>query len=227
MTAPVTSRVRQCQFATSSESAASVQTWCNHWHPCSTQVLCCETTCGTQGRGCNSRRPTPISAIPQTHRYPCDRVLPGSVIAAVRYADGAQFPVPERDGQPRRFGNKLGTGLAISAQCHYNVPSSGRHRNCLENKDFKYHCNVFPIPRIWQTSRTQNPVLARGCGFKSHLRFQDILATQSTLGGAVPTELRLGEALPRASARSSSGSNLPLRSSGPPLPSWTRKARRQ
>ena len=36
---------------------------------------------------------------------------------------------------------------------------------------FKYRCNVFPIPRVWQTYRTQNPVLVRGCGFKSHLRY--------------------------------------------------------
>jgi hypothetical protein len=31
--------------------------------------------------------------------------------------------------------------------------------------------NLFPTPRPWQTRRTQNPVLARGCGFKSHLRY--------------------------------------------------------
>ena len=39
-------------------------------------------------------------------------------------------------------------------------------------QDGKYHRNVFPIPRLWQKSRTQNPVLARGCGFKSHLRLR-------------------------------------------------------
>ena len=33
------------------------------------------------------------------------------------------------------------------------------------------HRNVFPIPRVWQTYRTQNPVLATACGFKSHLRY--------------------------------------------------------
>ena len=43
------------------------------------------------------------------------------------------------------------------------------YRNCLETTGFKCRSNVFPIPRKWQTSRTQNPVLARGCGFKSHL----------------------------------------------------------
>ena len=106
-----------------------------------------------------------------THRYPCDRVLPGSVIAAVRYADGAQLSVPERYGQRGRIGNKMGTGLAISAQCGYNVRASGQYRNCLAIKAFKYHRNVFPIPRVWQTYRTQNPVRARGCGFKSHLRY--------------------------------------------------------
>src|SRR5208337_2710777 len=41
----LTSGARPCQAATSSRSAASVQTWCNHWHLCSTQVSCDETTC--------------------------------------------------------------------------------------------------------------------------------------------------------------------------------------
>jgi hypothetical protein len=44
--ATLTEGDRRCQFATSSRSAASVQTWCNHWHPCSTQVSCGETICG-------------------------------------------------------------------------------------------------------------------------------------------------------------------------------------
>ncbi len=35
----------------------------------------------------------------------------------------------------------------------------GQYRNCLAIKVFKYHRNVFPIPRVWQTYRTQNPVL--------------------------------------------------------------------
>ena len=65
----------------------------------------------------------------------------------------------------------MGTGLATSAQCGYNVRALGKYRNCLAIKAFKYHRNVFPIPRVWQTYRTQNPVLARGCGFKSHLRY--------------------------------------------------------
>jgi hypothetical protein len=37
-------------------------------------------------------RPTPITPIHQAHRYPGDRVLPGSAFAAVRYADGASRP---------------------------------------------------------------------------------------------------------------------------------------
>jgi len=52
----------------------------------------------------------------------------------------------------------MGTGLAISAQCGYNVRASGQYRSCLAIKAFKYHRNVFPIPRVWQTYRTQNPV---------------------------------------------------------------------
>ncbi len=75
-----------------------------------------------------------------------------------------------------RFGYKLGTGLAILAQCDYKIHRSRRYRNRLENRDFKHRCNVFPIPRRWQTRRTQNPVLARGCGFKSHLRYSRLTA---------------------------------------------------
>ena len=55
----------------------------------------------------------------------------------------------------------MGTGLAISAQCGYNVRALGQYRNCPAIKAFKYHRNVFPIPRVWQTYRTQNPVLKR------------------------------------------------------------------
>jgi len=36
--AVLTEGVRRCQSATSSRSAASVQTYCNHWHPWSAQV---------------------------------------------------------------------------------------------------------------------------------------------------------------------------------------------
>ncbi len=42
----LTSGVSRCQAATSSDSVSSVQTSCNHRHPCSTQVLCGVTTCG-------------------------------------------------------------------------------------------------------------------------------------------------------------------------------------
>jgi hypothetical protein len=43
--ASLTEGVRRCQFATTSWSAASVQTYRNHSHPCSTQLSCGETTC--------------------------------------------------------------------------------------------------------------------------------------------------------------------------------------
>jgi len=49
--AALTEGVRRCQFATSSRSAASVQTYCNHWHPCWTQVSFCETTCESWDAG--------------------------------------------------------------------------------------------------------------------------------------------------------------------------------
>ena len=34
--------------------------------------------------------------------------------------------------------------------------------------------NISPMSGRWQTRRTQNPVLARGCGFKSHLRYSPV-----------------------------------------------------
>jgi hypothetical protein len=76
--------------------------------------------------------------------------------------------------QSSRVGNKMGTGLAISAQCGCNVRASGQYRICFAIKALKYHRNVFPIPRVWQTYRTQNPVLASGCGFKSHIRYSPV-----------------------------------------------------
>ena len=37
---------------------------------------------------------------------------------------------------------------------------------CLDDAELLNRAEVAE----WQTRRTQNPVLARGCGFKSHLR---------------------------------------------------------
>jgi len=74
-------------------------------------------------------------------------------------ATAVDHPRLDRTRRPHcRFGNKMGTGLAISAQCGYNVRASGQYRNCFAIKAFKYHRNVFSIPRVWQTYRTQNPV---------------------------------------------------------------------
>jgi len=115
---------------------------------------------------CNSAFPLEIQSLPSS------RIITGRKMQrrnrCIRTAGPSQ---PNTIAcQLGRFGNKLGTGLAISAQCGYNVRASGQYRNCLAINVFKYHRNVFPIPRVWQTYRTQNPVLARGCGFKSHLR---------------------------------------------------------
>ena len=41
----------------------------------------------------------------------------------------------------------------------------------LQSKPLSITATCFPIPRVWQTYRTQNPVPVRGCGFKSHLRY--------------------------------------------------------
>ena len=70
-----------------------------------------------------------------------------------------------------RVGNKLGTVLATSAPCGHNAKTPRWRRASLGFADFKHHRNLFPIRRRWQTRRTQNSVLARGCGFKSHLRY--------------------------------------------------------
>ncbi len=57
--------------------------------------------------------------------------FPAPPLLRSTYADGAQSPLPERHGQRGRFGNKLGTVLAMSAQCDYNVHASVKYRNCL------------------------------------------------------------------------------------------------
>ena len=41
-------RCRPCHAATKSITASSVQTLCNHWHPCSTQEACGKTSCGSR-----------------------------------------------------------------------------------------------------------------------------------------------------------------------------------
>ena len=63
-----------------------------------------------------------------------------------------------------RAGNKLGTVLATSAPCGHNAKTPRWRRASLGFADFKHHRNLFPTRRQWQTRRTQNPVLARGCG---------------------------------------------------------------
>ncbi len=59
-----------------------------------------------QGLGCNSRCPTPMSTIPQTHRYPRDRVLTGSANASVRCTDRAQSPCPDATASDADLGTK-------------------------------------------------------------------------------------------------------------------------
>ena len=79
-------------------------------------------------------------------------------LTAFRCTDCTQSLARTRQ-QTWPIGNKLGTGLAILAQCDYKLRAVGQNRNCFAIKAFKYHRNVFPIRRIWQTYRTQNPVL--------------------------------------------------------------------
>jgi hypothetical protein len=78
---------------------------------------------------------------------------------------------PVRASIRARVGNNLGTVLATSAPCGQNAKTPRWRRASLGFADFKHHRNVFPMPRIWQKYRTQNPVLARGFGCKSRLRY--------------------------------------------------------
>jgi hypothetical protein len=61
-----------------------------------------------------------------------------------------------------RVGNKLGTILATSAPCGHNAKTPRWRRASLGFADFKRHRNLFPIPRPWQTRRTQNPACLPG-----------------------------------------------------------------
>ena len=127
----LTSAASPCQEATSSRRAKSVQAMCRQAEGASTQVLSCAPACRFRDAG----------AIPAASE-------------AVSHPRLARTPRGKR-----RIGNKMGTGLAILAQCDDNMHRSRRYRNRLAIKAFKYHRNVFPIPRIWQKYRTQNPVL--------------------------------------------------------------------
>ena len=120
-------------------------------------------------RGCVSIARKTVPASPTDHLGRVYRCNPTSAAARVG-------PSPMinrvRASIRTRVGNKLGTVLATSAPCGHNAKTPRWRRASLGFADFKHHRNVFPMPRRWQkqTYRTQNPVLARGCGFKSHLR---------------------------------------------------------
>jgi len=111
------------------------------------------------GRGCNSR----LHSGPLVARRKCRNSLKLDHPMQTGWRTAAALVHRDLTRTLRlalwgHFGNKMGTGLATSAQCGYNVRASGQYRNCLAIKAFKYHRNAFPIPRVWQTYRTQNPV---------------------------------------------------------------------
>ncbi len=111
-------------------------------------------------------------------RIPGDRVCtldPTSVAARVSPSSMIK-PVPA--SIRARVGNKLGTVLATSAPRGHNAKRPRWRRASLGFADFKHHRNLFPMRRRWQTHRTQNPVPARGCGFKSHLRYYRLVTTR-------------------------------------------------
>jgi hypothetical protein len=66
------------------------------------------------------------------------------------------------------LGNKLGTVLATSAPCGHNAKTPSLRRAGLGFADFKHHRNLFPMPRLRQTYRTQNPVLAMEANADTH-----------------------------------------------------------
>jgi hypothetical protein len=115
--------------------------------------------------------PTQRTSATPRPRITGDRVCtldPTSATARVRPSPMIK-PIPA--SIRARVGNKLGTVLATSAPCGHNAKTPRWRSASLGFADFKHHRNVFSVPRIWQARRTQNPVPARGCGFKSHLRY--------------------------------------------------------
>ena len=96
----------------------------------------------------------------------------------------------------------MGTVLAISAQCAHNIRRASSHRNWPENKEFKHCCNVFPIPRVWQTSEREVPGLGQPAGRArqdmvhweaSNLALAGELAILTTASG--PGELEIAKGL--------------------------------
>jgi hypothetical protein len=81
------------------------------------------------------------------------RPLPGSPSHMIK-----PVPAPIRP----RVGNKLGTVLATSARCGHNAKTPRWRRASLGFADFKHHRNLFPMPWLWQTYQTQNPVPVKG-----------------------------------------------------------------
>jgi hypothetical protein len=69
--------------------------------------------------------------------------------------DQADEPVPA--SIRARVGNKLGTVLATPTPCGHNAKIPRRRGAGLGFADFKHHLNLFPMRRLWQTTRTQNP----------------------------------------------------------------------
>jgi len=115
--------------------------------------------------------PTPRRCAPRNSRITGDRVCSRDPTSATARVSPSPMIKPVPASIRARVGNKLGTVLATSAPCGHNAKTPRRRRASLGSAEYKHHRNLFPTPRLWQTRRTQNPVLARGCGFKSHLRY--------------------------------------------------------
>jgi hypothetical protein len=107
------------------------------------QVLACRLVHGGGTRGPSSRpqTPTPFAVVvfARTRKPPLEPL--GQVWRALQ---------PDEP--------KLGTVLATSAPRGHYAKTPRWRRAILGFADFKHHRNLFPMPRSWQTYRTQNPV---------------------------------------------------------------------
>ena len=86
-------------------------------------------------------------------------------------------PSPETWPEWEQIGNSIGN----VSPCGHNAKLPRRRRGSLGFADFKHYRNLFPMRRRWKTRRIQNPVLARGSGFKFRLR-QKICKAKLTTG---------------------------------------------
>jgi hypothetical protein len=87
-----------------------------------------------------------------------------------KLADGDQ--AARADESLNRRGETSTGGVHLPAQARLQLGVDSH--NSLDDAELRNRAEVAE----WQTRRTQNPVLARGCGFKSHLRYYPLVTIQ-------------------------------------------------